>query len=197
MIKNKAELKEYIYKDNAYLHEIRDKKCSAIMKRVRDPEYLICKYLKLLRYQEYYINTAGNNKIKKLLALCYERKKHNIGNKLGFYIGPNSCESGLTIYHNGTIIINPQANIGKNCKFHGNNCIGNKGRSAGVPTLGNNVDIGFGAVIIGDVTLADNIIIGANSVVNKSFTTPGVTIAGVPAKVISETHNNGLPTANK
>ena len=157
-----------------------------MMKRVKDPEYLICKYLVMLRKQEYYINTAGSNKLKKLLALYYERKKHSIGNKLGFYVGPNSCESGLTIYHNGTVIINPQAHIGKNCKLHGNNCIGNKGISPDVPTVGDNVDIGFGAVIIGGVTIADNITIGANAVVNKSFNVPGVTLAGVPARIVGK-----------
>ena len=53
-----------------------------------------------------------------------------------------------------------------------------------MPHLGNNVDIGYGAVLIGDITIADDIKIGANAVVNKSFTEPGVTIAGVPAKVV-------------
>ncbi len=190
MIKSKSDLKEYIYNDNAYLHEIRDKKSSAMMRRVRDPEYLICRYLVMLRKQEYYINTAGNNRFKKLLALYYERKKHNLGNKLGFYIAPNCCERGLTIFHNGTVIINPQAHVGENCKLHGNNCIGNKAVSPDVPTVGNNVDIGFGAVIIGGVTIADDIIIGANSVVTKSFTTPGVTIAGAPARLINKSAQN-------
>ena len=50
--------------------------------------------------------------------------------------------------------------------------------------MGNNVDIGYGAVLIGGITIADDIKIGANAVVNRSFTEPGVTIAGVPAKVV-------------
>lgn len=52
--------------------------------------------------------------------------------------------------------------------------------------LGKNVDLGIGAKIIGGVTIADNIKIGANAVVTKSFTEPGITIAGVPAKKIKE-----------
>ena len=51
------------------------------------------------------------------------------------------------------------------------------------PTIGNNVEIGFGAVIIGKI-IADGIKIGANSVVTKSFLEPNITIAGVPAKKI-------------
>ena len=52
------------------------------------------------------------------------------------------------------------------------------------PKIGNNVEIGFGAVIIGKVIIADGIKIGANSVVTKSFLEPNITIAGVPAKKI-------------
>lgn len=43
-------------------------------------------------------------------------------------------------------------------------------------------------MVLGDVRLADNIAVGANAVVNKSFAEENVAIAGVPAKKIS---NNG------
>ena len=48
--------------------------------------------------------------------------------------------------------------------------------------------------IIGDITIADDIAIGANALVCKDFLTPGITIAGVPAKKISEknSHQNLL-----
>ena len=52
------------------------------------------------------------------------------------------------------------------------------------PIIGNNVEVGFGAVIIGKVKIADGIKIGANSVVTNSFLEPNITIAGVPAKKI-------------
>ena len=151
---------------------------------VNDPEYVVCKYLKMLRKQEYYINTNNGNKIKSLLALFYERKKHKLGNQLGFLVGPNSCGEGLTLSHHGTIIINPEARIGNNCIFHGNNCVGNKGEHGPTPRIGNNVDIGFGAVIIGDVRIADNVKIGANAVVTKSVLDEGVTIVGVPGRYL-------------
>lgn len=184
MISNKEDLHRYIYEDNGYLHRIRNRKTNFFMWVVHDEEYMINKYLKFLRKQEYYINTSKNNKFKSLLALYYERRKHDLGNKLGFYIGPNSCDSGLTLSHHGSIIINPEAKIGKNCIFHGNNCVGNKGKHGDVPIIGDNVDVGFGAVIIGNVRIADNITIGANSVVTKSFTEPSITIAGVPATIV-------------
>jgi serine O-acetyltransferase len=181
LIESRKDLFDYIESDNSFAKE---KGRQRIMKRVHDTEYYIDKYLVYLRKQEYYINTAGSNIIKRFLSLYYERKKHNLGNKLGFYIGPNCFDKGLTIYHHGSIIVNPIAKIGENCKLHGNNCIGNSGLTETCPMIGNNVDIGFGAVIIGDVQIADNIKIGANAVVNKSFLDPGITIAGVPARKV-------------
>lgn len=179
MINDKNDLFDYIKSDNYFAKGLGRQR---MMKRVHDTEYYIGKYLTYLRKQEYYINTSKSNIIKKFLALFYERKKHNLGNKLGFYVAPNCCDSGLTIYHHGTIIINPNVRIGKDCKLHGNNCIGNNGISEGCPKIGDNVDIGFGAVVIGDIQIADGIKIGANAVVNKTFNESGITIAGVPAK---------------
>ncbi|HEY3363291.1 MAG TPA: hypothetical protein VGK06_16105 [Methanosarcina sp.] len=51
--------------------------------------------------------------------------------------------------------------------------------------MGNNVYIGPGAKIFGNIVIADNIAIGANSVVNKSFYERGISIAGIPAKKIN------------
>lgn len=184
MIKNKEDLKRFIYNDNGYLNDIRNRKGRFFMRLVHDPEYFICKYLEYLRKQEYYINTAKGNKFNSLLSLYYERKKHNLGNKLGFYVGPNCCDEGLTLFHHGTVIVNPGAKIGKNCMFHGNNCVGNDGKTNACPVIGDNVDVGFGAIIIGDIKIADNVKIGANAVVVKSCLKEGATLVGIPAREI-------------
>lgn len=142
---------------------------------------LIYKYIKFIRKEEYHYN--NNNKlISKFLYVYYIRKKNKLGNKLGFSIGHNCFGPGLTIYHHGNIIINGFVKVGKNCKLHGDNCIGNNGFNNETPVLGDNIDIGVGAKIIGNVFLADNIIIGANAVVVNSFYEKGITIAGVPAR---------------
>lgn len=52
------------------------------------------------------------------------------------------------------------------------------------PIIGDNVDIGVGAKIIGPVRVADNVKIGANAVVTKSCETPSAVLIGVPAKAI-------------
>ncbi len=180
MILSKKDLHVYIKSDNIHYKSF-TLKTRFFFALVNDPEYVVNRYLKMLRKQEYYLNTSNGNKFKSLLALYYERKKHKLGNKLGFLIAPNCCEKNLTLYHHGTVIINPQVKIGENCVLHGNNCIGNKGENGPTPKIGNNVDIGFGAVIIGDVKIADGVKIGANAVVTKSFSEKEITIVGVPA----------------
>ena len=91
---------------------------------------------------------------------------------------------GLIIYHIGSIVINGEAKVGENCRLHGNNCIGNNGKNCDAPVIGDNCDIGIGAKIIGGVKLGSNVIIGANSVVNKSFDADGIVLVGSPAKMI-------------
>jgi serine O-acetyltransferase len=54
------------------------------------------------------------------------------------------------------------------------------------------VFIAAGAVIVGAITIADGISIGANSYVNKSFSEPNITIAGCPAKKISNKSSEDL-----
>ena len=77
--------------------------------------------------------------------------------------------------------------VGQDCRLHMNTALVAGGTTKGVPTLGNNVVVGYGAVVLGDVRIADYVAIGANAVVNKDCLEENVTIAGVPAKVIS--HN--------
>lgn len=194
MIKSKKDFLEYIKADNHWLVPVTIKEkvidCAASY-----PSHILHRYLRYLRKQEYYINTANGSMYKGFLAVYYEGRKNRLGTRLGIEIGPNCFGKGLNLYHSGSIIVNPAVRAGQNCSLHGANCIGNNGITKEVPRLGNNVDIGYGAVLIGDITIADDIKIGANAVVNKSFTEPGVTIAGVPAKVVKHVvrkeENNG------
>ncbi len=183
MILSKKELMEYIHADNRWLlpanHKAKIIECIAAY-----PSRILRKYLRYLRKQEYYINTANGSKRKGLLAIYYERKKNRLGMRLGVEIGPNCFGKGLNLYHSGSIIINPAVQAGENCSLHGANCIGNNGLTADVPVLGNGVDLGYGAVIIGKVTIADGVKIGANAVVNRSILEPGCTVAGVPAGIV-------------
>ena len=83
------------------------------------------------------------------------------------------------------VVIGDGVNIGCNCIIRQNVTIGGKGigDKYEFPTIGDNCMIGAGTVIIGDVHLGSNVIVGANSVVTKSFPDNCV-ICGVPAQII-------------
>lgn len=69
--------------------------------------------------------------------------------------------------------------------MHGNNCIGNSHEEDDCPVIGNNVRLGVGAKVIGNIYIADNVTIAAGAVVTKSCFEKGVTLAGIPAKIIN------------
>jgi serine O-acetyltransferase len=99
---------------------------------------------------------------------------------------------GLRIIHPGTIIVNPNTRVGANCGLHNLVHIARntqkRPHDAG-PTIGDNVFIGPGSGIFGDITIADGVVIGANSVVTKSVLEPNITVAGAPARKIG---NEGI-----
>ena len=164
------ELKSIIEKDAAFYNSY-SKKAHIKMILTNSHFYVINKYMRLLRYEEYYRKKSAGGELhvfNKVMEFIYSRRKNKLGNTLGFYINPNTLGAGTIIYHHGSIIINSDAVVGCGCKLHGNNCIGNDGVSLKAPHIGNNVEIGFGASIIGDVTITDDVKIGAGAVVVKS-----------------------------
>lgn len=150
---------------------------------------ILWKYHVILRRTEYHSNT--NHQIR---SLIYKTRLKIIQNKYLLRIPINCFDSGLKIMHLGSILINGKVKVGKNCSIHINTSIVAGGTDNRVPMLGNGIIIGVGAVILGNVQLADNIAIGANAVVNKSFLEKNIAIAGIPAKKIS---NNGSKEWNK
>lgn len=143
----------------------------------RHPDTIFYKAIKINR--KYYKAKKCNNKIKMIVYGTIANKYARLYNlELYGQYGEN-----LRIWHSN-IIINGKAKLGNNINLHGNICIGANGRDDGAPIIEDNVDIGFGTVIIGNIKIAKNIKIGANSLVNKSFDKEGVTIAGCPARII-------------
>lgn len=179
MITTKKELKEVLLFERK--HYVSNNSFIRITRSVlKNEKTIFWKYVKLLRKSEYYFNTR-----KKLRYFLTNYKKDKYGLKYGLLIPINTCGKGLCIYHSN-ITINGNVRIGENCQFHGNNCIGNKGfgRDDEYPTIGNDLDIGYGAVVIGKVHLGNNVKVGANAVVIKSFDEDSITIVGNPGRRI-------------
>ena len=90
---------------------------------------------------------------------------------------------GLMLWHGYSTILNA-ASIGKNFTCWHNVTVGNKlDEGEQKPVIKDNVKICTGAVVIGNITIGNNVIIGAGSVVVKDVPDNAV-VAGVPAKVI-------------
>lgn len=98
-----------------------------------------------------------------------------------------SCEAqigdGLKIYHPYGIFINSGVRIGRRFSCRGQVTIGNKGGldENGCPDIGDDVNVGVGAKLIGPITVGDRCTIGANAVVTHSFPADS-TLVGIPAR---------------
>ena len=101
-----------------------------------------------------------------------------------------SIGKGFYLAHYSNIKIGP-AVIGENSMMHHNITIGMRSAQGdqGVPTIGNNVWIGTGAVISGDITIGNNVTISAGCVISKNIP-EGCLVAGNPGRVIMQNYDN-------
>ncbi len=106
-------------------------------------------------------------------------------------IGP-----GLYIGHFGCILIGP-TKLGKFCNISHENTIGFAGRGKKhIPEVGDFLYMGAGAKVIGNVTIGNNVAIGANAVVTKDMPDNAVAI-GIPAKIKNYGSSKGLVNFNR
>ncbi len=91
--------------------------------------------------------------------------------------------SGLAVYHGMGLVINEKSKIGKNVTIRHNTTIGNSRSGGKCPIIEDNVNIGANCVIIGDIQIGKNSIVGAGSVVINSIP-PNCIAVGNPARVV-------------
>lgn len=182
MIESKQDYKLYLEQDKL-----------ALGKEYMRPKFIgdeIWIFQRLMRKTEYYKN-CHKTIFSKIYSYFLLFKYHKMRIKLGFSIPLNVFGPGLSIAHRGTIVVNGNSKIGKNCRIQECTTIGATNGNEKAPILGDNIFIGSGARIIGNIKIADNIAIGANALVNKSFEEKNITVAGVPAKKISSNNSFG------
>lgn len=89
----------------------------------------------------------------------------------------------FVIDHHGGIVVSGYARFGDNCRIRTGVVIGLRhNQDPCAPVIGNNVDIGAGAKLIGRITVGDNVAIGANAVVMRDVPADSIAV-GVPAVV--------------
>lgn len=107
---------------------------------------------------------------------------------------PASATIGKSFYigHFGGIILNGETVIGDNCNISQGVTVGisGQGKKRGVPVIGNNVYIGVNSVIAGSITIGDDVLVGACSLVTTDVA-QGSVMLGVPAVKISDKTSKG------
>src|SRR5690606_27471172 len=106
----------------------------------------------------YYYRQAARYKNVFFLGTYYRYMLRRLSIKYGFQIPPSTTIGpGLYLGHFGSIVINKNTKIGKNCNIAHSTTIGqtNRGSNKGCPTIGDNVWIGTGAVIVGGISIGN------------------------------------------
>lgn len=141
----------------------------------------ILTFLRFFRWPEYRVVLGGRLKQcglpgKLLAAIVKIRTRH-----LNLYIHRmQNIGAGFRIMHGYSTIVNAQQ-IGENCCVSQNVTIG--WSKSGLPSIGDNVNIYAGAIVVGGIRLGDNCTIGAGAVVTKDVP-KGACVVGNPAKVV-------------
>ncbi len=109
--------------------------------------------------------SKSNNKIKFLFArihYLYLSQKFHFSIPYTTKIGP-----GFTVGHTGSVIINEDAILGRNINIATGAVIGaTSGENAGVPTISDSVWIGSNSIIVGDITIGEDVLIAPGAYVN-------------------------------
>lgn len=197
MIKTRSQLKKCLVLDSRNFASrnrgwLKSRVNELATNTINDQKY-IWKYIKELRFNEFYYNNSAINKentdksffvkmVYTILLVLSNLRLKKLGYKTGFQIPPNTVKEGLTIWHWGNIIVNPNTRIGKNCILYPDVLIGHK-IIGNAPIIGDNCFIGSGAKILGGVKIGNNVTIAPNAVVVKDVPDNAV-VGGVPAKII-------------
>ena len=117
-------------------------------------------------------------------SFAYKVLKFGADSLLGIEI---PCETVIgrhfTIEHTGAIVISGDAVFGDDCVVRQGVTVGLRNRNhRGSPRIGNRVDIGAGAKLLGDIQIGDDVAIGANAVVLCDVPSGSIAV-GVPALV--------------
>jgi len=97
-----------------------------------------------------------------------------------------TIDGGLYIPHPVGVVIGEYVHIGKDFIIHQGVTLGARGEEHHLanPTIGDFVEIGTGAKLLGDLSIGDYARVGANSVVLKDIPKGGVAV-GIPAKIVT------------
>jgi len=128
--------------------------------------------------------SVNNTILRKFLSFLYKLLYKLVQIVTGIEF-PCEVEIGenFLIDHFGGIVISGYAKFGDNCRIRNGVVVGLKNLTDPcAPQIGNNVDIGAGAKILGNIKIGNNVSIGANAVVLSDVPDNAIAV-GVPAVI--------------
>lgn len=130
-------------------------------------------FVRLLRLTEHRRSQSGlaSKALYVVTRLLYDR----LSERMGFDIPLGVFGPGLSIAHRGTIVVNGDARIGKNCRIHPGVTIGASNGEA--PKIGDNVFIGPGVGVFGGVVIGQGAVLGPHSLINSDIPSASTTMA--------------------
>lgn len=156
----------------------------------KQKKYGICSFLYFFFvFKEFRRLVDYRLKKTKLVFLRLLLKPFLGGLNLYFACREGCIGGGLRIMHgySTTVLVKK---MGTNCMINQNVTIG--WSYSGIPTIGHDVWIAAGAVVCGGISVGDDVVIGANSVVTKDIPSHCM-VAGNPAKIIKRRENMNEP----
>ena len=178
MIKTKDDLNYYLLCDKVARGETKARP-SLIGDR-------LWKFQILYRKAEYHYNNREKLCHKLAYMFTYWRFRRR-RDRLCSELPLNVFAEGLVIWHGQNIIVNEHARVGRNFSISAGCCIGHV--NGQTPVIGDNVEMTLGSRVLGGVTIANDVTIGAGALVLKDIDTPYTTWGGLPAKCISQKKN--------
>lgn len=176
MIETKQDLVEYIKADRSMQPYPK-----SLMKRLFGKEAEIVRWKTCLRKCEYHCNKR--NLFHRIAYFVYLIKLRKYENKYCSEIPINVFGKGLLIWHPERIIVNPHAKIGEFCSISSGVVVAQAHEEC--PIIGSHVELMIDCKVLGGISVADYVRIGASALVLKDVDEPNVTLGGVPAKKIS------------
>jgi len=138
------------------------------------------------------LREKANNTAFRPLRMLYRLRHRRYLEKSGSDIGLNAVFHGMPVFPHGFqgVFISEGATVGKNCVIFqqvtiGSNMLPDSPRQS-TTTLGDNVYIGCGAKIIGNVRVGNNVRIGANCVVTKDIPDNATVVLERPRVLLHE-----------
>ena len=173
MINSRKELSFYLMADRMMNRGNFKRTFTQKLKNLILPDNIM-KYLIHMRKTSFYL--SRNSFVDRLKGYYHMIRYIKLGRKLGFSIGYNSCGYGLVIPHHGTIVVGGSNCIGNYAVLNTSTCISDNQK-----IIGNALYLSTGAKMTSSIVLGNNVSVGANSVVNKSYKEGNCLIAGAPA----------------